>query len=218
MIPLFVLALLGAANAPAPADPSTPSCDSNTQDCDTVREAAVIKAYPRLFTRNGKNLNLHFANGMDANFLDVDNESDESKHYRAAGVFPSLGKIWLAIDFWEGGEDVLYDAFSGAQTPLAGRPSISPDGKTLLLQSFAGAAEYVPDVLAIYQLAGNSLQPLYSYPFAERSQHWGVCEAAWVDNANIKLRWCNDSINGSRPGNLILKHGHWQLLQPAPKN
>jgi hypothetical protein len=218
MTPFFLVALLAATDAPPPTDSKTLRCDPNTQDCDAVREAALIKAYPRLFTRNGQNLALHFANGADANFLNVDNEGDDSKHYRAMGVFPTLGKIWLSIGYWEGGEDVLYDAFSGAQTPLPGIPSISPDGKTLLLQSFAGAAAYVPDVLAIYQLAGNSLQPLYSYPFAERPSGWGVCEAAWVDNANIKLRWCNDISDDARPGKLALKYGHWQLLQPAPKD
>ncbi|KRQ93276.1 hypothetical protein CQ12_22310 [Bradyrhizobium jicamae] len=187
---LLLLPSHAAAQAGANAATATCGVDIEDQKAD-VLEAACLREFGKLASREGDLLTLRLENGASKTYRDnskacQEDDANNCISYRLAAYHAEAHVYSIVIGYYEGSSFELLSARTGNVLRFSGSPHFSPDGSRFVVidndLAYGG-----PNDLAVGSNANGSLSLEWEHANTDSEPHEWRLER-WIDNDHIALR------------------------------
>ena len=178
-------------------------------------EASLLKGKEKFVERKGNDLIFKLGNGKKKIF-ESDPDSIGESHcvfYMYRGYLKSINSYVVNVHYYEGGEFILINSYSGDTTILDGIPYVSPNAKFIYINNpCLICASFSPNIAQIWEMKKG--KPIYISNLVKDSCQFE--NPKWINNNEIlidKHFIYNDSNNKwndfVKKGRIVFEGGKW---------
>lgn len=162
--------------------PGTLECPdlSNSQQCATRFESALLRKYNQLFKRNKQGLAVQLVTGRTL-FIPDRNKSFDVVEYNSQTKYAIV-----RVQFGEGNTWRVINLKDGSNTEISGYPLFSPDAQFFVATALDLFAGYSLNVLRIYKVTDSA--PKLVWDANCDKENWGPSAPMWKSNSSLTFK------------------------------
>lgn len=160
----------------------------NSQECAVAIENAITAIYPELIEPSPGDLKISLLNGGSKSFANTivpegEETTDAYTYHRIVEYYPTLELVLIEIQYYEGGEYLLFSRKNGEMEKVFEEPHFSPDQKHFATFSEDMIAGYHPNGYEIWRLEEAGLKRVAF----DTPENWSPASIEWLDNGSIEI-------------------------------
>ena len=179
-----------------------------------IEDAACLKKFKGLFTRNGDKLTLQLDSGKSKTYVAnnaacINHNVEKCVAFRVMQYFPQTQSYLIARGYYEGADFLFISRRTGSELEVSNILALSPNAKFLVGIDQDETGERKFDI-AIWSMATDPPRQEFKYA-AKQYENWEI--AAWKDDTHINMKaWINGEKSYDQEAELVRKAKGWSLV------
>lgn len=177
-------------------DDSIFPCSPQKSECRERLNAGFQKKESAIAFKEGDTLIVHNSEGSKKLFEDNTDEGDSVTIYQPTVAFLEGRYLIITVQYYEGGEYLLYDRKTETTVSMWNYPLLSPDQSTLIVTSMSDA--YIPNGIQVIKLGSGAPVLL-----KELKTEWHPCYPKWINSTHVALYHCHFDYSANSDENMV---------------